>query len=403
MIERLFELSHYYLRNYNKKVKREFLETPLQSRISILTGPKGVGKTTALIQHILNVCNQDPFTRKGLFVPVCHTLTARYTLYEIADAFYKENVKLVIFDDIHKYHEWPRDLKHLHRLYPDLNIFASACAAMKLHETSLELKRRTVAYRMNPLSLREFIAFTAATDIRLKRYTLEEIISDHQTIAHEIRLTLKEKEKNILSLFKDYLRFGYYPRFIEHRNDLETYYMKLEQDVRLTVENDFPDIYPDVHGRGIKKIVKLLSLLTETIPAFPDLSDLKKKLGIEDDGTLKEYLQFLENSGVVLSVPGKDNDTGNHDAPGRLYLNNPNLVYALEDSDRLNKENIDETFFAAAVSSFYSVQTTAPGDFLLDHTYAFRLGTNGGDYTAVDEIESGTGKKIPLWLFGFLR
>lgn len=403
MIERLFELSHYYLRNYNKKLKREFLETPLQSRISIITGPKGAGKTTALIQYMLNVCNRDPFTRKSLYVPVGHTLTARYTLCEIADAFYKENVKLVIFDDIHKYHEWPRDLKYLHLLYPDLKIFAAACAAMKLHETLHELKRRTVAYRMNGLSLREFIAFTIDPDIRFKRYTLDEIISDHQPIAHEIRLTLKEKEKNILPLFRDYLRFGYYPHFIEHRNDLETFYMKLEQDIRLTVETDFPDIYSDVNGRGTKKIVKLLSLLTETIPSFPDLSDLKKKLGIEDDGMLKEYLRFLENSGVVLSVPWKGKDTGVPDIPSRLYLNNPNLVYALEDSDRLNKENINETFFASAVSSFYPLQTAAPGDFLLDHTYAFRVGKLGGDYTAVDEIESGTGKKIPLWLFGFLR
>jgi predicted AAA+ superfamily ATPase len=402
MIERLFELSHYYLRNCNKKLKREFPETPIQSRISILTGPKGVGKTTALIQHLLSVCNNDPFTRKGLYVPVGHTLTARYTLYEIADGLYKEGVKIVIFDDIHKYHEWPRDLKHIHRSYPDLKIFTAACAAMRFHETSRELKRRSVAYRMSTLSLREFIAFSVGPDIQLKRYTLEEIINSHEIIARDIRSTLKEKEKNILSLFNDYLRFGYYPHFIEHRDDLVTFYMKLEQDVRHAVESDFPDIYPDWSGRSISNVVKFLSLLTETIPAAADFTGLKKKLGFEDDGALREYLQFLEESGIILSVCGKDNDTGDPCAPGRLYFNNPNLVYALDDCTRLNKENIDETFFAAAVSPFYPLQAIASGDFLLDHRYAFRVGKTGREFTAVDEIESGTGKKIPLWIFGFL-
>ena len=149
-------------------------------------------------------------------------------------------------------------------------------------------------------------------------------------------------------------------------------------------------------------MVKLLSLLTETIPTSIDFTDLKKKLELEDDGRLREYLHFLENSGVVLSVREKDNDTGIPGSPGRLFLNNPNLVYAMEDCTLRSKENINETFFTAAVTSFYPLQSIAPGDFLLDHKYAFRVGKNGSEFTAVDEIESGTGKKIPLWLFGFL-
>lgn len=112
MVEKLYELSHYYLKNYNKEYKRYFLKKhPLKSRFYIVIGQRGIGKTTALIQHMLDAFNQNTHTREMLYVPVDHILVARYSLYEIAEIFYKEEgVKLIFFDEIHKYSEWARDL-----------------------------------------------------------------------------------------------------------------------------------------------------------------------------------------------------------------------------------------------------------------------------------------------------
>jgi hypothetical protein len=52
------------------------------------------------------------------------------------------------------------------------------------------------------------------------------------------------------------------------------------------------------------------------------------------------------------------------------------------------------------------------GDFFVDDRYIFEIGgKNKGfrqiknapnSFLAIDDIEMGTGKKIPLWLFGFL-
>ncbi len=52
------------------------------------------------------------------------------------------------------------------------------------------------------------------------------------------------------------------------------------------------------------------------------------------------------------------------------------------------------------------------GDFLVDGRYLFEVGGAGKSFTqikdvpdsyiAADDIETGTGDKIPLWLFGFL-
>lgn len=404
MIERLFELSHYYLRKHNKPFKRDFLGNPLQNRISIVTGQRGVGKTTALIQHLLNLCNHDPFTRKGLYVPVDNTLVARYTPCEIAGKAYKEGVKIIFFDDIHKFPQWHRDVKHIYHHYPDLKLFISGCAAMDTHETSQEIKRRSAAYRMKGFSFREFIAVTVDPRIQLKHYTLDEIVHHHASILNDIVSTLEQKEKDILPLFRDYLRFGYYPGFIDHDNDREALYLEFEENVRKTVTNDSTDVYPHWNGAGIKKTLKLLGLLTEAVPCVPDLEDLKQKLEIENIHTLGEYLNFLAAAGVIRRIPRQKEGGGGDEEPGRLYLDNTNLVYALEDSDRLNSENIRDTFFAGTVSSYYNVQTTGEGSFTVDDRFTFNVrGDIDNAYLETADTETGIDTKIPLPLFGFLH
>lgn len=411
MVEKLFELSRYYLKNYNKEYKRYFLKKhSLESRFYIVIGQRGVGKTTALIQHMLKLFNDDILTREALYVPVDHTFVARYTLYEIAETFYKEGVKLIFFDEIHKYGHWSRDLKSMYDVYPDLRLLASGSSAMEVYKSSHDLSRRAIVYRMVGMSFREFLEFTL--NLRLESYPLDEMAKGHETISHQIVELLEKKGKRVLPLFRDYLRFGYYPYFREHQDQLEEFYLKLEQDVRKTVENDSIEVNPKLNGTSVKKILKLLSLLTESVPYTPDLNDLKRKLEIGDIRTLKQYLKFLEDSDVILSVSKKGRGFSELEKPEKIYLNNTNLVHALGEKERLDKGNLRETFFANCASSFYKIQTVRKGDFLVDDKYTVEVGGKNKSFSqvkgienaflAVDDIETGMGKKIPLWLFGFL-
>ena len=55
MLDDIFKLSRNFLKTFNKPYRRYFLEKyPLASRFSIITGQRGVGKTTAMIQKILS-------------------------------------------------------------------------------------------------------------------------------------------------------------------------------------------------------------------------------------------------------------------------------------------------------------------------------------------------------------
>jgi hypothetical protein len=281
---------------------------------------------------------------------------------------------------------------------------------MEIYKSSHDLSRRAIVYHMVGMSFREFLEFTL--DLRLESYPLDEMVKDHETISHQIVEALEKKGKRVLPLFRDYLRFGYYPYFREHRNQLEEFYLKLEQDVRKTVENDSVDINPKLNGTSVKKILRLLSLLTESVPYTPDLNDLKRKLEIGDIRTLKQYLKFLEDSDVILSVSKKGRGFSELEKPEKLYLNNTNLVHALGEIERLDKGNLRETFFANSVSSFYKIQTVGRGDFLVDDKYTVEVGGKNKRFSqvkgienaflAVDDIETGMGNKIPLWLSGFL-
>lgn len=411
MIEKLFELSHFYLKNYNKEYQRYFLNKhPLEGRFYIIIGQRGVGKTTVLIQQMLKSCNYDLFSKRVLYVPVDHTVVARYTLYEIAESFYKEGVKLICFDEIHKYANWSRDLKSMYDVYPDLKILTSGSSALEIYKTSHDLSRRAVVYQMVGMSFREFLEFTL--NLRLDSHTLDEIITGHEALSNKIVERLEEKGNRVLPLFRDYLRFGYYPYFIDHHDQLEEFYLKLEQDVRKTIENDSIEVNPALNGTSIKKILRLLSLLTESVPYTPDFNDLKRKLEIGDTRTLKQYLKFLEDSNVILSVSKRGRGFSELEKPEKIYLNNTNLIYALSESDQLDIGNLRETFFVNATSSFHKIQAVEKGDFLLADKYIFEIGGKNKSFSqikgisnsflAIDDIETGIGSKIPLWLFGFL-
>lgn len=414
MVEKLFELSHFYLRHYNKEYRRFFLHKyPLKNRFYIITGPRGVGKTTLLIQYILDQVNGNSHTREAIYIPVDHTLVAKYSLYEIAETFVKEEgVKLICFDEIHKYSDWSRDLKSMYDVFPGLRILASGSSALEINKSSHDLSRRAVAYHMPGMSFREFIEFTITPRLKLNSYTLDEIVTNHETITHQIVEILEKHDSRVLPLFKDYLKFGYYPYFIEHLEQIEEFHLKLEQDVRKTLLTDFINVYPNLNGASINKIIKLLSILTGSVPYTPDLNDLKRKLEIGDARTLKQYLKFLEDGNVLLSVSKKGRGFSELEKPEKIYLNNTNLVYALGESISPDKGTLRETFFANSVSAFYKVCTVDSGDFSVNDKYTFEVGGKNKNYKqikeidnsfmAVDDTETGFKKKIPLWLFGFL-
>jgi len=409
MLDDIFKLSRYFLKTFNKPYRRYFLDQyPLASRFSIITGQRGVGKTTAMIQKILSVHN-DIFTKNALYVPVDHFVVGGRSLYEIAEEFYNLGGEMICFDEIHKYAGWSSELKSIYDSLPKLTILASGSSAVEIQKGSHDLSRRAVVYPMTGLSFREYIGLTAG--IKTKSLILKTILKDHEKLAHDIITAVENKKNKVLALFKDYLQFGYFPYFAEF-DDISLYYMTLEQSIRTTIESDLLSIYPTLNGSSIRKIKRLLAVIAESAPFTPDLKRLKRIVEIGDERTLKNYLKYLEDGGVIISLTKSGSGLGSLEKPDKIYLNNPNQIYAIGSKGKENIGTIRETFFINMLSVRHKVSMPQKGDFYIDNTYTFEIGGRNksfkqikdieNSFLAIDDIETGIGSKIPLWLFGFL-
>lgn len=410
MIEDLFRLSQNFIRINNRGYIRYFLKTnPLKNRFSIVVGQRGVGKTTVMIQHILASYRNDIFTNKALYIQADHFLIGSHSLYEIAEQFYNLGGEMICFDEIHKYPNWSAELKSIYDTFPKLTIVASGSSALEIYRGSRDLSRRAVVLRMFGMSFREFIEFEFGID--LKSSGLEDIMSNHQSIANGIITTVEKKSKKILALFKSYLEHGYYPYFREYKNK-ELFYLTLEQNIHTTLEGDLIAIYPSLSGNSVKKIKKLLTIIASSVPFTPDLKKLKTMLDVGDERTLKTYIKYLEDAGIILTVSKGGRGLRQLEKPEKIYLNNTNLIHAISGSVPAEIGNMRETFFLNMTGAFHKVSSPEHGDFLVDGKYVFEIGGKNKDFSqirdlrnsflAVDNIEIGIGNKIPLWVFGLL-
>jgi predicted AAA+ superfamily ATPase len=410
MIEDLYLLSQSFLKNYSRPYKRYFLKRyTMDNRFSIIVGHRGVGKTTALIQYMLSECKNKTLTREVLYVQADHFIVGKQSLYDISEAFVKEGGKLICFDEIHKYPDWSRELKSISDTFQQIKIITSGSSALEIHKGAHDLSRRAIIYRMFEMSFREFLELSL--NIKLESFKLEKILKKSQTITETIIKKLEEKKSRVLPLFRRYLQHGYYPYFNDYKN-IGLFYITLEQNLHRTVESDLLAVFPQLSGSSINKIKKLISFIAKSVPFTPDLKKIKRLLEIGDERTLKNYLKYLEDAGIILTVSKQGKGLRMLEKPGKIYLNNPNLVYAIGDIENINKGSLRESFFANSLTGDYQVTIPDHGDFLVDGKYTFEVGGRSKDfkqirnldnsYLAVDDIEFGTRSDIPLWLFGFL-
>jgi len=410
MLDDLYSLSRTFIKLRNRPFRRSFPGAhPMTARLSIIIGQRGIGKTTAMIQHLLDSSAGDPLTDKALYLQADHFLMANRSLYEIAEEFHNLGGELLCLDEIHKYPDWSRELKSITDTFPALRVVASGSSALEVSRGSHDLSRRAVVYRMHGMSFREYIAL--ARGIELPAATLPDLLSNHVRLTDRIVTELAGKGDKVLALFRDYLACGYYPYFVEFA-DKALFGLTLEQHVHTTLEVDLPAIHPALNGASIRKISRLLTAIAGMVPFAPDLKSLRSMLDISDDRTLKNYLQYLEDAGVILTVSKSGKGLKAMNKPDKIYLNNPNLFYALHRGAEPDSGSMRETFFLSMLRSGHEVSVPGLGDFLVNGSTTFEVGGKGKGFRqvagiadawlALDGIEAGNGQTVPLWLFGFL-
>ena len=393
----LDELKDYQRKLFKKvdfKYKRYFHNLNMNKKLVGILGARGVGKTTFLIQYLKEL--DLPFSKK-LYISA--DIINIPSLYEVAEAFSKEEGEVLVIDEIHKYNNFEIELKKIYDLL-DLRIIFSGSCALKLDHAKADLSRRTIVYDVEGLSFREFVELN--NNITLEKFELEDILKNHQDIAYELL-----NKFNLNLLYKEYLKGGYYPFYFEDKQD---YLIRLNETINTVIEVDIPSIFP-IEYDSINNLKKLVRLICASHPYTPNLKELLAKMNMQDNYKgLYRFLEYLNRAKVFNIIRAKTKGDNIFTKPQKIYLNNTNLHFAYCDAHNIGTSR--EVFFTSMLKVKHNLTTVKKGDFLVDDKYTFEVGGKNkkfnqikdieNSYVVADDIEIGSGNKIPLWLFGFL-
>lgn len=365
------------------------------SRLVGIKGARGVGKTTMLLQHIKETFNNIDDV---IYVSLDNLWFENHQLEELVEFLYTHGVMHIYFDEVHRYKNWTMLLKHFYDSYPGLNIVYTGSVMLAIENSVADLSRRQSLYMLNGLSFREYLEYEGIA--RISSVGLEELLLNHTKYALDVTSEIK-----VLRHFDLYLRKGYYPYYKEAGED---YLMRVGEVVRLIIESDIPAV-EDITYTTVQKIRKLLMVIAENVPLEANINKLSTQLESTRDQTLK-MLYLLDRAGLLWLLTDKIKDYKHLTGPKKIYLNNANLMYAL--SGKISEGTMRETFFANQVGTVSTLTMPKQGDFMADGKFLFEVGGTRktfdqiadlpNSYLAIDDIETGNGNRIPLWMFGCL-
>ena len=397
-MEKLIELFRKKIASTNMDFIRS-LESQINwnSRLVCIRGARGTGKTTLLLQHIKKTFGNN--LGKVIYVSLDNLYFADNSLLDFVDDFAKHGGTHIFLDEVHKYPDWSKALKNIYDDYPELHIAFTGSSLLEILNARSDLSRRALVYNIQGLSFREYLNLLAKTDFPI--LTLEEIIENHESLSADIVSKIKPFE-----YFEDYLKSGYYPYFLEGKDD---YYERLNETVNMILEVELP-LLRKLDVSYISRIKKLLTVIGKSAPFIPNTTELAAKIQIARQ-TLLQYFQYLEESRLIFQVFKESRGLGTLEKPDKIFLENTNLMFLLGKTET-NTGNVRETFAFNQLSKNHEVLFSEQSDFLVDKKITFEVGGKNkkrkqikevpNSFILADDIEYGTDRRIPLWLLGFL-
>ncbi|MFC7524127.1 ATP-binding protein [Parapedobacter sp. GCM10030251] len=381
----------------SKFVRKLANEINWEARAVCIEGARGTGKSTLMLQHIKENLPLD----ETLYLSADDLYFKQHTLTEVAERFYQQGGRYLFLDEVHKYTDWQREVKNLYDFYPKLRLAVSGSSIIALQRSEADLSRRLLRYHLPELSLREFVSLKDVVELPV--FTLVDLFENHSQLVDE----LKGKLQSPLKSFQEYITYGAYPFFLEGQAD---YLMRLNQLINVIIDYDLPEAKSIEPGTQAK-LKKLLYILSTAVPFTPNITRLAEQVGTSRSRLL-EMLDLLEKAQLIFNLRSASFGISLMNKPEKVFLHNTSLIMALANGQP-NKGNLRETFFyTQLVGAGHRISYPKTGDFLIDNRYTVEVGgkskgtkqiaASDDSYLAIDDIEYGTARRIPLWLFGFL-
>lgn len=280
-----------------KAIIRSFSEKYLNNEeIIIISGVRRCGKSVLLQQIRDRLPQKDYFfnfddDRLGNF-----TIENFQQLYEVFIELYGEQ-NYFYFDEIQNIAGWEHFAKRLYNSGKKVFITGSN-ARMLSKELGTYLTGCYIAIELYPFSFSEFLNFR-----------------EQQHLLGDISGTIARGE--IQSAFNDYLKQGGFP-----------IYLKSEDGIVLKTLYD-NILYKDVMVRNQivneREVKELVYYTVSNIGKPLTYTSLAKVIGVKNPTTVKNYLEYIENTYLLFSL-------SKIDCSVKAQLRNPKKVYAIDNA-----------------------------------------------------------------------
>ncbi|MCQ2973699.1 MAG: AAA family ATPase [Bacteroidales bacterium] len=397
-MDTLFKKHRILISQVSTDIIRDITNTiAWQKSLVAIKGSRGVGKTTLIRQYIKKTYGVNP--GEALYCALDSLYFSNHSLLDLAERFYQIGGKHLFLDEVHKYPTWSKEIKELNDLYPKLKITFSGSSLIQILNADADLSRRVLSYTMEGLSFREYLLFYKG--IKLPKYKLEDILNNADDICEKVNSVCKPQK-----MFEEYLKFGFYPFY--DGNEIE-YYSRLENVIEFIIDQEITQ-FCGIDQAYTRKIKALIMFLANNVPFDVNIAKLSTYLEINKQTTL-HYLSALNRAQIINLIYSNNKSVSKLQKPDKILIQNSNFLYTLTNNPNIG--TIRECFAVNQLIEKHEVEYGKElGDFKIDGKITFEVGGSDktfeqianipNSYILADNIEYPIGKKLPLWIIGFL-
>ena len=393
-MEPFYQAHSFLLEHVNAPVRRSLMDTIDWSyRLIGIRGPRGVGRTSFLLQYAQEYF--DSRLRQCLYINLNNFYFQSRGIVDFAGEFVEQGGTVLLLDQAFKLPNWREQLCECYHKYPYLRIVYTTTSVFPDEGgDASELSKISHTYVLHGFSFREYVNLKCG--LQLKAYTLDELLFSHKQILKSII-----PKVHPWKLFGDYLRFGYYPFFLENHNFTEALLKAMNNMIEVDILFN-----KQVELKYLSRIKKLLYLLAIDNGNAPNVSRLAEEIGTSR-ATVMNYLKYLEEARLINMVY-KEGETFPK-KPAAVMLHDTNLMYAIY-SPNMTDQLIMETFFVNTLWRHHTVNgLRREGAYRIDSRIDLyvcekdrRIKLPPGTLKVKYNTEIGGPNEIPIWLFGFL-
>lgn len=398
-MESLFNKHRLLISQVSTEIIREMMHTiSWEKQLVGIRGSRGVGKTTLMRQYIK--LNYGCTAGEALYCVMDGMYFTTHSLLNLAERFHQMGGKHLFLDEVHKYPTWSREVKEIIDLYPDMKITFTGSSLLQILNADTDLSRRVLSYDMKGLSFREFLHFYKG--IKIPVQSLDEILLNADELCDAIAQVCHPQ-----SVFEEYLRVGYYPFYDGNEDE---YYRRLENVVTFIIEQEMTQ-FCGVEMAYTRKLKAMMMFLADNSPFEVNIAKLSAYLEL-NKVTVLNYLSGMQRAELLNLLYTDNKSVTKMQKPDKIYMQNTNLLYALT-TKQVSIGTVRECFVVNQLSQSHRVEYgKAQGDLRIDSRITIEVGGKDksfeqiadipDSYILADNIEYPIGKKLPIWVAGFI-